>query len=256
VDINTIDANVQVIDALAEVTRAAAEGTYSSAIGQLQRVENAGIFRPLVESLGLLLGKVDAREMRLENLVTGTIRALVTAEDAKSEWTAGHSFRVAGLSVQIGEKFMLPRKKVRELHYAALLHDVGKIGVPERILDNTTPTLAPEDMELVKHHPVAGQEIVEKIGSDFKHISVAIRHHHERWDGRGYPDGLSGEKIPFLSRIIAVCDSYDAMRMDRPYQKGLAEYRIREILIEGRGAAWDPAVVDTFLETVEFSTEQ
>jgi putative nucleotidyltransferase with HDIG domain len=255
VETRAVDTIDDLVGALAAVAREAAEGTYGSAIAQLQRVEAGGTFHTLVEAMGLLLGRVEAREMRLESLVTGTIRALVTAEDAKSQWTAGHSFRVAGLAVQMGEKFMLPRRKIRELHYAALLHDIGKIGVPERILENTTPTLEPEDMERVKHHPVAGQEIVEKIGNDFKTISIAIRHHHERWDGKGYPDGLAGEAIPFLSRIIAVCDSYDAMLMDRPYQKGLSEPKIRGILEKGTGNAWDPAVVETFLATVKLAAE-
>ncbi|MBN2491095.1 MAG: HD domain-containing protein [Planctomycetes bacterium] len=249
-DTRAVGAAEDLIGALASVAREAAEGTYGSAIAQLQRVPDGGTFLPLVQALGLLLGRVEAREMRLENLVTGTIRALVAAEDAKSQWTAGHSFRVAGLAVQVGEKFRLPRRKIRELHYAALLHDIGKIGVPERILENTSPTLVAEDMDKVKHHPVAGQEIVAKIGNDFKAISLAIRHHHERWDGKGYPDGLAGESIPFLSRIIAACDSYDAMRMDRPYQKGLAEPKIRTILEEGCAKAWDPAVVAVLLGTV------
>ena len=248
-------AQAEVIDALAHVIREAAEGTYGSAITQLQRIEKTDTFTPLTEALGLLLGRVEAREMRLENLVTGTIRALVTAEDAKSQWTAGHSFRVAGLAVQVGEQFMLSRKKMRELHFAALLHDIGKIGVPERILENTTPTLSTEDMDRIKRHPIAGQEIVEKIGSDFRKVAVIIRHHHERWDGQGYPDGLAGEAIPFLSRIIAVCDSYDAMRIDRPYQKGLGGPRIHEILLTGRGKAWDPAVVDVVIATVGAALE-
>jgi len=243
--------SAEVIQALAHVVREAAEGTYGSAIFELQRIQKQGSYSSLVEALGLLLGRVEAREMRLENLVSGTIHALVAAEDAKSQWTAGHSFRVAGLAVAIAEQFMLPRKKIRELHYAALLHDIGKIGVPERILDNTTPSLSSEDMDLIKRHPVAGEEIVVKIGSEFKSVGKAIRHHHERWDGKGYPDGLQAEKIPFLSRIIAVCDSYDAMRVDRPYQKGMSEGEIHRIFENGRGKAWDPAMVDVLFETRE-----
>jgi len=246
-----VDTDLVAINSLAHVAREAAEGTYGVAITALGGVRESGQFAPLKDAMGLLLGRAEAREMRLENLVTGTIRALVAAVDAKSKWTAGHSFRVAGLSVQLAQTFRLAPRKIRELHYAALLHDIGKIAVPERILENTTPTLSPEDMEWIKHHPVAGEEIVMKIGSDFANISKAIRHHHERWDGGGYPDGLAGEDIPVLARMIAVCDSYDAMRMTRPYQKGMSEGEIRRIFVKGRGKAWDAALVDGFLQTLD-----
>jgi len=252
-EVETIGPGTEVIETLAHVAREAAEGTYCTAIAEIQRIQNVGAFTPLVEALGLLLGRVEAREMRLENLVTGTIRALVAAEDAKSTWTAGHSFRVAGLAVTLAEAFMLPREKIRQLHYGALLHDIGKIGVPGRILQNTTPTLSTEDMDLVKRHPVAGEEIVVKIGNEFRKAAKDIRHHHERWDGEGYPDRLAGEEIPFLSRIIAVADSYDAMRVDRPYQKGKSGREMRRIFEEGRGKAWDPAVVDVLFLCLESS---
>ncbi len=239
------------IDALATVAREAAEGGYASALSALGRLETDGAMHGLVDAITLLLGRVEAREIRLEGLVTGTIRALVAAEDAKSQWTAGHSFRVAGLAVRVGQHLRLTRKRLRELHYAALLHDIGKIGTPERILENTTPQLAPEDFEEMKMHPVAGEEIVQKIGAEFKSIAHAIRHHHERWDGGGYPDGLAGESIPVLSRIIAVCDSYDAMRMNRPYQKGKSPQEIRGILENGRGRAWDALVVDALFAVLD-----
>lgn len=252
-EVETVGTGTEIIGALAYATREAAEGTYCTAIAEIRRLQNVGEFTALVEALGLLLGRVEAREMRLQNLVTGTIRALVAAEDAKSRWTAGHSFRVAGLAVTLAEAFMLPREKIRQLHYGALLHDIGKIGVPGRILENTTPTLSPEDMDLVKHHPAAGEDIVVKIGNEFKKASKDIRHHHERWDGGGYPDGLAGEAIPFLSRIIAVADCYDAMRVDRPYQKGMSGREMRRIFEKGRGTAWDPAVVDVLFLCLDSS---
>lgn len=247
----TTDSDARTINSLAHVAREAAEGTYGVAITALEGINESAQLRPLKEAMGFLLGRAEAREMRLENLVTGTIRALVASVDAKSQWTAGHSFRVAGLAVKLGQSLQLPGRKLRELHYAALLHDVGKIAVPERILENTTPTLSDEDMAWIKHHPVAGEEIVKKIGTDFANIATAIRHHHERWDGAGYPDGLAGDAIPVLARIIAVCDSYDAMRMTRPYQKGMSEGEIRRIFTDGRGRAWDAAIVDGFLRTLD-----
>ena len=178
----------------------------------------------------------------LERGYLDTIRSLASAIDAKDPYTRGHSERVAGLAVEIGRQLGLGPAELRSLEYAGVLHDIGKIGVPEQVLRKPSP-LTPEERTLVRSHAVVGAEIVEGIAF-LRDAEPAIRHHHERWDGGGYPDGLAGEAIPLLARVVNAADTWDACTSDRPYQRAYTAPEVQAILAGLRGAQIDPAVHD------------
>jgi len=184
----------------------------------------------------------------LERGYLDTIRALASAIDAKDPYTRGHSERVAALSVEIGRELGLDEHALLSLRYAGILHDIGKIGVPEQVL-RKPDRLTPEERTLVKSHAPVGAEIVE--GIEFlRPAEPGIRHHHERWDGAGYPDGLAGEAIPLLARIINAADTWDACTSERPYQRAYSAPEVVAILEKLRGAQLDPAVHDAVLRVL------
>ncbi len=198
------------------------------------------------------LASYDAENRRLiaalERGYLDTIRSLASAIDAKDPYTRGHSERVAALSVEIGGEVGLDEHALRSLRYAGILHDIGKIGVPEQVL-RKPDRLTPEERTLVKSHAVVGAEIVE--GIDFLNVAEpAIRHHHERWDGTGYPDGIAGDAIPLLARIINAADTWDACTSERPYQRAYSAPEVLAILDGLRGAQIDPAVHDAILRVL------
>ena len=174
--------------------------------------------------------------------------ALVTAVDNKDRYTRRHSEGVMEGCRQIARALGLDAGTQRTLEIAALLHDVGKIGVPDAILRKPSQ-LSDADFEAVKQHPVMGAVIVGAVPG-FEGTLAAIRHHHERWDGGGYPGGLVGEETPLPARLMAVADAYSAMTTDRPYRKGMAPEKARAILEDGAGSQWDPACVQAFLQTL------
>lgn len=181
----------------------------------------------------------------LESTLLETIETLNAAVEARDPYTAGHSQRVRRVSLAIGRELRLPARQLGSLGTAALFHDIGKIGMPDSIL--TKPDkLDRVEAAIMREHVTRGAEIVSRISS--LHDSVpAIRHHHERWDGLGYPDRLSGSEIPVNAAIIAIADAWDAMTTDRPYASALD---MSEALLEiraGRGKQFNPAVVDAFL---------
>jgi putative nucleotidyltransferase with HDIG domain len=185
-------------------------------------------------------------EMR-ENYLN-TIETLVKSIEAKDVYTCGHSERVARYSVAIGKELGLDAISLEQLNYLALLHDIGKVAVSDKIL-NKMEKLNDEEFNIVKHHPEIGAQIAKNIKL-LKDYQNAILHHHERWDGVGYPSKLKGEDIPLFSRIIAVADSFDAMTSDRPYRKAL-EYStaINEITLCS-GKQFDPQIVNAFIKTI------
>jgi len=188
-----------------------------------------------------------ARELK-ETLI-GLAEALSYAIDLKDPYTHGHSRRVANYSVEIAKEMGLPEEKIEEIELAAILHDIGKIGIKETILDKAW-RLTEEESEEVKKHPVIGAKLVGKVGA-LKHVAKIIKHHHERCDGKGYPDGLTCEEIPIESRIIAVADAFDAMTSDRPYRKALSVQKALQILKNGKGKQWDENVVEAALKVFE-----
>ena len=181
----------------------------------------------------------------LEATLLETIETLNAAVEARDPYTAGHSQRVRRVSLAIGRELRLPAKQLGALATAALFHDIGKIGMPDSIL--TKPDrLDRTEAAIMREHVIRGAEIVSRISSLSASVP-GVRHHHERWDGLGYPDGLSGADIPVEAAIIAIADSWDAMTTDRPYAAALD---LNEALVQihaGRGKQFSPAVVDAFL---------
>ena len=190
----------------------------------------------------------------LDALNWGALTALARAVDAKSPWTAGHSERVTAMGIRIGDELKLAADEIDILHRGGLLHDVGKIGVPAAILDKPGK-LTDEEYEVMKQHPAIGANILQPIAA-YADVIPIVRHHHERWDGAGYPDGLAGKKIHFFARIFAVADVYDALFSDRPYRDGFPIDKVIEIIVAGRGSHFDPEVVDAFLRLMEDEAEQ
>jgi len=182
---------------------------------------------------------------RVRQLLRGTVRALVATIEAKDRYTRGHSERVTRLAVHLARAMNLPREDLDILDLSGYLHDIGKIGVSEVIL-NKSGSLSAEEWEVIRRHPIVGAEIIANLG-DTEAIARVIRHHHERWDGKGYPDGLAGEDIPRLARILAVADAFDAMTSERPYRSARSAREAIEELRRGAGTQFEPAVVTAFL---------
>lgn len=178
-----------------------------------------------------------------------SIRALLAAVDAKDRYTRTHSLNVAGYSAEIGRRMRLPESALETLQAAALLHDIGKIGVPDTIL-NKRGKLTPDEFEAVKKHPQIAIDILGHMSFLADHQPI-ILHHHEWFDGRGYPDGLSGEEIPIGSRIIAVADALDTMRSRRTYKQPLSFGETRRELIRGSGRQFDPPIVNLTLRWLD-----
>jgi len=178
-----------------------------------------------------------------------TLRSLVTTIEAKDIYTRQHSLRVTDLALNIAAMLGCSREEMEILSFGGILHDIGKIGIRDSILLKPT-RLTPDEYNLVKQHPVIGTRIVEPLGliEDERDI---IRHHHERLDGLGYPDGLKGNQVSLLVRIMGVADAFDAMTSDRPYRVARSVEQSLQELIRGRGRQFDPDVVAGFLECVE-----
>jgi len=169
--------------------------------------------------------------------------------EMKDKYTKGHSERVARLSVLMAKKMGLADDDINKLYWASIVHDIGKMGIPDEILNKST-TLTEEEYEMIKKHPILAANLLEGF-EHLKELSVIVKHHHERWDGNGYPDGLIGEKIPILSRIMALADAFDAMTSDRSYRKALSlDKTIKEIKTNA-GKQFDPKIVEIFLEIVK-----
>jgi len=182
--------------------------------------------------------------LRLEENLLETIETLNAAVEARDPYTAGHSQRVRRVSLAIGRELSLSAKQLGTLGTAALFHDVGKIGIPDSILTKAGP-LEPNEAVIMREHVTRGAEIVSKV-SWFHDVVPAIRHHHERWDGLGYPDGQHGTDIPLEAAIIGLADAWDAMTTDRPYAHGLTLNEAMLQIRSGREKQFSPAVVDAF----------
>lgn len=196
-----------------------------------------------------MLKDVDFSYKELREIYQGLIVSFVNALDAKSPWTKGHSLRVTEYAVKIAKELRLPENDIEILNTASLLHDIGKIGTYDTVLGKPGK-LTDEEFAIVKKHPAKGEEILRPI-RQFKPLLPVIRHHHERIDGKGYPDGLKGEEIPFMARILHVADSFDAMTADRPYRPAPGiEYAISE-LKKYSGIQFDPKVVEAFLSALD-----
>ncbi len=180
------------------------------------------------------------------------IRSLATTIDAKDRYTSGHSQRVADYAVRIAKKLGKSEETQQIIYYAGLLHDVGKISVPVDVI-NKPGKLTTEEFDKIKIHPVSGYHILRGIHKDVR-IGYGAKYHHERYDGKGYPNGLSGEDIPEVARIIAVADAYDVMASDRSYRKLLPQKKIREEIGKGKGTQFDPVIADAMLSIMDEDT--
>lgn len=189
------------------------------------------------------------RANQLERLSDEMVETLARAIDAKDRYTNGHSFRVSEYAVKLAGKLGWDEKEISDLEREALLHDIGKIGIPDAVL-NKPGRLTDEEFETIKSHTTIGKTILEGMeGMDA--AAEAAAYHHERFDGRGYPEGLKGEKIPLHARVISIADAFDAMRSDRVYRKGLSTEVIREELIKGKGTQFDPELLPVFVEMLD-----
>ncbi|MEY8356422.1 HD domain-containing phosphohydrolase [Lachnospiraceae bacterium 54-53] len=191
--------------------------------------------------------KLEEKTKELEAISLASINAMAALIDARDTYTKGHSVRVADYSVKIAGNMGWNEKDTRSLYEIALLHDVGKIGVPDEILLKPT-ALTEEEMEIMKNHTVIGADILKEITA-IKDLELGARYHHERFDGKGYPEGLKGTEIPVLARIICVADSFDAMCSNRCYRSRLSNDRIRQEMLRGSGKQFDPEVVFAFLKS-------
>ena len=199
-------------------------------------------------ALGLDLGGRPLRRTQMsaaERL--GTLRTLAKALESKDPYTHGHSHRVEVLAAKTAIELGLTLREIEELRTAASLHDVGKIRVPTRIL-RKPDILTVDEKLVVQEHSTVGAWMVSGVSN--RRVVMSVRHHHERWDGNGYPDGIAGRDIPLFARIISVADSFDAMTSDRPYRSGRSRDEAREELRREAGRQFDPVVVDAFLEVL------
>jgi diguanylate cyclase (GGDEF)-like protein len=185
----------------------------------------------------------------LERTFVSTVEALANALEANDEYTSAHARSISDLSLRVGEALGLDERTLKQLELGALLHDIGKIGIPSEILSKPGRLTAVEK-QIVQTHPELGERIIAPIDR-LQGVCPIVRHCHERWDGAGYPDGISGEDIPLESRIIFVCDAYHAMTTDRPYRKRLSHPEALRRLAEGAGTQFDPRVVEVALGVLE-----
>lgn len=195
-----------------------------------------------------MVNAINERESTNKQLLESFMTSLSTTLDARDPYTSGHSSRVAKFSFEIGHELGLEKDDLDLLYQTALLHDIGKIGVPDHVFLKEGK-LTEEEFAHIKAHPVIGENILKQVQPASKVVGMlpGIRHHHERIDGKGYPDGLKEQQIPLYGRIIAVADSFDAMTSDRPYRKGMGEEKALNILLDGKGTQWDSEMVDAFI---------
>lgn len=253
---------MQEIDQLVGIIQKVASGEYSNDIMALTREDQPEIVRTIAEAVGLMMVKVEAREYRLELMVEelealnekikhntiGAVSAMAHALAARDEYTEGHAERVSTIACRIAHQMALPAAEIEFIRLGGILHDIGKIGFPDRLFE---PHGGKNPSDLVKQiiqHPSTGAQILQEL--DFLGPALEYVHcHHERPDGKGYPRHLKGEEIPLGARILAVADAFDAMTTDRPYQKGMQPEAALEILKKSAGTKWDPSCVSAF-ETV------
>ncbi len=213
----------------------------AGALGQAEAV--------LVETIAASLGSALHRSRlvaELEGAFTTTLAILTSTVEAKDDYTACHGEDVAGLAERVARRMALPDSRARNVRLAAMLHDVGKIAVPSEILLKRGP-LTEEEWVVMRGHAKVGGELVSRIAA-FAHLAPAVRASHERWDGAGYPDGLAEREIPLAARIIAGCDTYDAIITDRPYRPARSSAEACTELARVAGSQLDPAVVNALLE--------
>jgi HD-GYP domain-containing protein (c-di-GMP phosphodiesterase class II) len=240
------------IRGLAQSTRAISRGEFHERTpvrGAAEISELAGTFNKMADDIEQYIERLKQAAQENRDLFLGSIRMLAAAIDEKDPYTRGHSDRVAKYSLIIGREMGLGEDELDKLRISALLHDVGKIGVDDRVLKKPG-ALTPEEFDLMKQHPSKGANIMRPV-AQLADMLPGIELHHEHVDGRGYPYGLSGDKIPLMARIIAAADTLDAMTTNRPYQSGKDLEFSMSLIRKLAGTKFDPAVVDALEAAVE-----
>jgi putative nucleotidyltransferase with HDIG domain len=194
-----------------------------------------------------LVSKFNNEKIVSQNHLIEMVTSLASAIDAKDTYTKGHSTSVSRYAEALARALNLPEVEVKRITLGALLHDVGKIGIPENVLRKPTH-LSEGEWEVMKQHPVIGAEKVLLPNEALVDLIPMVKYHHEHWDGSGYPEKLKGEEIPFSARIVSIADAYHALISDRPYRKGLSVQRACEILKMGAGIQWDSTLVRQFIQ--------
>jgi len=200
----------------------------------------------LAKHFNTMVSRIETAHGELERTFRETISALAAAVEARDSYTRGHCGRVARISERLGLRLGLDRETLDELELAAILHDIGKIGTGEHVLAKTGP-LERDERGMMEKHPEVGSRILSSL-SLLQKVGVYVRHHHERFDGTGYPDGLKGAAIPLPARIIALADAYDAMRTDRAYRRALSKSETLDRIRADSGTQFDPTLVAAFME--------
>jgi polar amino acid transport system substrate-binding protein len=218
------------------------ESTYSFEEREAEILERFG---NIISAFYGIRVHIREREVYLSKMVTLLVKTL----EYYDKYTQGHSERVAKYAVKVAEKLDLPPEKIKKIYWASLLHDIGKIYVPQNIL-NKNGRLTQEEFEIIKIHPIKSEEILKQV-DEFKDLAEIVRHHHERWDGLGYPDGLSAYEIPLESRIIAMSDAFDAMTSERPYKRAMT---LEEAILEiekNKGKQFDPKIAEIMIKIIK-----
>lgn len=203
----------------------------------------ASLLNSVGAMVGIHAGNRDLYRQQQEFLAS-VVRAMTSAIDAKDPYTCGHSDRVARIAVRLAKELGCDAETLHTLYMSGLLHDIGKIGIDDAVL-RKPGKLTPEEFDHIKEHPALGHRILADIQQLAK-VLPAVLHHHEQWDGKGYPYKLATDNIPRIARILAVADAYDAMTSDRPYRKGIEAAKVDEIFRDGAGKQWDPEVIAAF----------
>ncbi len=206
-----------------------------------------GMLGTVLFFIPLVLARYSFQEyMKMRELYVGTVHGLAAALEAKDKYTRGHSDRVAQYSVAIARRLRMPESEVEKVEFTGLLHDIGKIGVPDELLSKSGE-LRVDEFAKIREHPATGARILSEIHF-LREVAATIRCHHERLDGRGYPSGLTEKDIPLNARVLAVADAYDAMTSDRPYRRGYPPHEAVKRLLSGSGRQFDPEVVRALVE--------
>ncbi|MGH9868850.1 MAG: HD domain-containing phosphohydrolase [Candidatus Polarisedimenticolia bacterium] len=237
------------LKSLVDRTRRIAQGDFAARAevrGSDEIAELAETFNLMTEEIRNYIDRIKQAAEENNNLFMGTIKALAAAIDEKDPYTRGHSDRVHRYAMAIARRLGLSRQEMRNVTVGALLHDIGKIGIEDAILRKPA-SLSDKEFEIMKRHPLKGAHILAEM-PQMKEVIPAMRNHHERWSGGGYPDNLKGEEIPMIARIVQVADTFDAMTTNRPYQRAMRMDAAVARLQELSGIVFDPRVVAAFRE--------
>ncbi len=216
--------------------------------GELEKIR-----KELEAKVDSQMQEIMAQKGKTERMFLSMVVALSEAVDAKDRYTSGHSKRVAAYAEMLAERMGKDKDEQAQIYFAALLHDIGKIRIPEDII-NKPGKLTADEYEMIKIHSVTGYHILKGISEDMD-IAIGAKYHHERYDGKGYPNGLSGENIPEIARIIGVADAYDAMASSRSYREALPQHEVRSEIEKGRGTQFDPQIAEIMLQIMDEDEE-